>query len=323
METDNEAKGNGNSYTTEFRQYDPRLGRWLSLDPLMKQFPWMSPYVAFDNNPIFYTDPLGLASEGAGDKKKKEPRAGSENGQGGFNGSQNIPEMKATPHKTLDSEKYYARSSGKWEERGMMYTDAVKGDKANYLNALIANNNRITSELEQQTKAMLERGREERKYYADLAHKVKYQNNPFYLLHETMPTGSIDDVSGLIKDGSYWSAGGLAVLELLPGELDDAYKSFKAFKKVNGAAGEGRAWHHIVEQNPTNKLQFAPELLHNSRNLLNVPHGKGSIHMKVSGYYSSKQSFTGGQTVRQWVSSKSYEDQYSFGLQILEQFGWK
>ena len=35
MEADPELKGNGNSYTTEFRQYDPRLGRWLSLNLLM------------------------------------------------------------------------------------------------------------------------------------------------------------------------------------------------------------------------------------------------------------------------------------------------
>jgi|GEM_PF-6607068 len=66
MEKDPEMKGDGNSYTTEFRQYDPRLGRWLSLDPMMQMFPEMSPYVAFDNNPIYYIDPYGLSSE-AGD----------------------------------------------------------------------------------------------------------------------------------------------------------------------------------------------------------------------------------------------------------------
>ena len=70
--------------TTEFRQYslsrnifssdtfssrskikvgNPRLGRWKSLDPLMAQFPWQSPYCAFDNNPIFYKDPTGQAAE--------------------------------------------------------------------------------------------------------------------------------------------------------------------------------------------------------------------------------------------------------------------
>lgn len=74
MEKDDEAKGRGNSYTTEFRQYDPRLGRWLSIDPLFKNFPWQSPYVAFDNNPILNTDPKGLAAEGesvGGDKLNK------------------------------------------------------------------------------------------------------------------------------------------------------------------------------------------------------------------------------------------------------------
>ena len=53
-------KGGGNSYTTEFRQYDPRLGRWMSLDPLMADYPDMSPYVAFNNNPVYFVDPLGL-----------------------------------------------------------------------------------------------------------------------------------------------------------------------------------------------------------------------------------------------------------------------
>lgn len=63
MELDNEAKGNGNSYTTEFRQYDPRLGRWLSLDPLMAKYPGMSPYVSFNDNPIKFVDPNGLEGQ--------------------------------------------------------------------------------------------------------------------------------------------------------------------------------------------------------------------------------------------------------------------
>ncbi|MBU3661377.1 MAG: RHS repeat-associated core domain-containing protein [Flavobacteriales bacterium] len=62
MEQDPEAKGEGNSYTTEFRQYDPRLGRWLSLDPLASSFPWQSPYCAFDNNPVLLIDPTGLST---------------------------------------------------------------------------------------------------------------------------------------------------------------------------------------------------------------------------------------------------------------------
>ena len=63
LEKDDEVKGEGNSYTTEFRQYDSRIGRWLSLDPLMAQYPNQSPYVAFNNNPVFYSDIKGKEGE--------------------------------------------------------------------------------------------------------------------------------------------------------------------------------------------------------------------------------------------------------------------
>jgi RHS repeat-associated protein len=63
MEGDSEVKDEGNSYTTEFRQYDPRIGRWLTLDPLMAQFPRMSPYTGLNNNPISIVDPKGLKGE--------------------------------------------------------------------------------------------------------------------------------------------------------------------------------------------------------------------------------------------------------------------
>ena len=60
--------GDGNSYTTEFRQLDPRLGRWFSVDPVFQ--PWQSPYTSMNNNPICLNDPLGLdpeiTSEGSG-----------------------------------------------------------------------------------------------------------------------------------------------------------------------------------------------------------------------------------------------------------------
>jgi len=59
MEKDNEVKGQGNSYTTEFRQYDSRINRWLSKDPLSSNFPWQSPYISMSNNPILRIDPNG------------------------------------------------------------------------------------------------------------------------------------------------------------------------------------------------------------------------------------------------------------------------
>ena len=66
MERDNEISGAGSSYYTEFRQYDPRLGRWFSVDPILQ--PWMSPFCAMDNNPISFVDPFGLQASGGGSK---------------------------------------------------------------------------------------------------------------------------------------------------------------------------------------------------------------------------------------------------------------
>ena len=57
QEKDNEVYGEGNSYTAEYWQYDPRLGRRWNLDPVFK--PWRSPYDAFDNSPICRVDPSG------------------------------------------------------------------------------------------------------------------------------------------------------------------------------------------------------------------------------------------------------------------------
>jgi RHS repeat-associated protein len=57
QEMDDEVKGEGNSYTTHFRQLDPRIGRWLSIDP--KATAWETPYASMGNNPIFYNDVLG------------------------------------------------------------------------------------------------------------------------------------------------------------------------------------------------------------------------------------------------------------------------
>jgi len=61
MEGDDEVNGPGRSYTTEFRQYDPVVGRWWGVDPLADAPEQIdkSPYGAFWNNPIRYNDPDG------------------------------------------------------------------------------------------------------------------------------------------------------------------------------------------------------------------------------------------------------------------------
>ena len=54
-----EIYGEGNAIDFGARMYDPRLGRWMSRDPLEVLQPDQSPYKAFLNNPIIYVDPEG------------------------------------------------------------------------------------------------------------------------------------------------------------------------------------------------------------------------------------------------------------------------
>ena len=99
------------------------------------------------------------------------------------------------------------------------------------------------------------------------------------------------------------------------------YRSFGAFKLAHGEAGPGQAWHHIVEQNPTNMANFRPEIIHSTNNLVRLPHGKGTIHQKIGDYYSTKPRFAGGLTVRQWLGKQSFAAQYKFGLETMRRFG--
>ncbi|MDT3739838.1 MAG: RHS repeat-associated core domain-containing protein [Candidatus Kapabacteria bacterium] len=52
-------EGVGNSYDFGARMYDPRVGRFFSLDPMKTKFPWQSPYLFADNNPANKIDVEG------------------------------------------------------------------------------------------------------------------------------------------------------------------------------------------------------------------------------------------------------------------------
>jgi RHS repeat-associated protein len=57
---DNEVKGEGNQQDYGMRIYDPRLGRFLSTDPLTSSYPFYSPYQFSGNMPIVAIDLDGL-----------------------------------------------------------------------------------------------------------------------------------------------------------------------------------------------------------------------------------------------------------------------
>src|SRR5690554_2148410 len=52
QEKDDEIKGEGNSINYKYRMHDTRVGRFLSIDPLAKKYPFYSPYVFSGNRVI-------------------------------------------------------------------------------------------------------------------------------------------------------------------------------------------------------------------------------------------------------------------------------
>jgi len=75
QEKDDEVKGTGSQLDFEFRAYDPRLGRFMSVDPLFKDYPWNSPYAFAENRVIDGIDLEGLEYKEAG-KPEKVPENG-------------------------------------------------------------------------------------------------------------------------------------------------------------------------------------------------------------------------------------------------------
>jgi RHS repeat-associated protein len=62
-ENDNEIKGEGNHQDYGMRVYDPRIGRFLSEDPLTQEYPWFTPFQFAGNMPIWAIDIDGMEGD--------------------------------------------------------------------------------------------------------------------------------------------------------------------------------------------------------------------------------------------------------------------
>lgn len=58
-EEDNEMNGDDNAIDFGARIYNPRLARWLSMEPHVRDYPWMTPYSYAANMPTNHIDPDG------------------------------------------------------------------------------------------------------------------------------------------------------------------------------------------------------------------------------------------------------------------------
>jgi len=163
----------------------------------------------------------------------------------------------------------------------------------------------------------------------EMSDPARTMNNPIVKsIHETtdkwgefIGLAMLSEAGGFVLSGAIRGISAIKLASPAAKTSTQGFKSFSAFKRTMGSAGEGQAWHHIVEQNPANIVKFGPEAIHNAGNVIKLPHGAGSIHAKVSGHYNSLMPGT-SMRVRDYVNTLNYQQQYQYGLDVLKRFGY-
>ena len=104
---------------------------------------------------------------------------------------------------------------------------------------------------------------------------------------------------------------------------DRGYSSFTKLREGIGDPERTQNWHHIVEQQQMDESLsgFKSTQVNNVNNIVSIPSGSRSPHAAISQYYGSVQDFTDGKTVREWLSTKSFEEQFEFGMKTLREYG--
>lgn len=112
-ENDNDVKGEGNQQDYGMRIYDPRLGKFLSVDPLTKEYPWNSTYAFAENDVIRCIDLDGAEKLPAMDQYKY-------NGSWGW-----FDRLKAIPN--VAGKIYNGAVAGSWNSGVDFFTSLGKG----------------------------------------------------------------------------------------------------------------------------------------------------------------------------------------------------
>ena len=284
-----------NWYDYGARHYDAALGIFTTVDPSAENYYPTSPYAYCGGDPVNRIDPTGA------DWYK--------DGEGNFHwverGS-NISEGWTWVGPSVSIELGKDRYASYYENGGIITNKPVDTFD------LIASSPKLQN-LFLGKNSLLSEASKSRLFNGLVSREVDAIARP--IGEEIFWSGASGLAAPMISKVVGWAGGRIS------GLFATGYESFYAFKKAQGAAGPGMAWHHIVEQNADNIARFGAEKIHNTKNVIRLPHGKGSIHAKVSGYYSSKMK--NGMIVRDYVKTLSYEQQYEFGINALKRFGWK
>lgn len=93
------------------------------------------------------------------------------------------------------------------------------------------------------------------------------------------------------------------------------FRSEGELRRYLGPAGLGREWHHIVEKRLAGRDGFPVEIIHSTDNIINLP---VDVHRAINARMSSLSPEHGNVVLRYWVERLPFEDQYNFGLDLID-----
>jgi RHS repeat-associated protein len=263
------------------RQYDSALGRFLSVDSILAPFnPQQNNGYSYSaNNPVTLSDPTGLApSDWLVSQPFHPPMLASPPAPGA---------TAAAPGKKRSSSslspKQLAKIGRMLDQMQTLKTDIAVGAAPGQ---------------QQEARALTDAIG-----FVSLPFLTTCMADPFQPLCWGGGLGKGASIAGEALDG--------AVAAETTAELPGGYSSFSAAKKALGSPGEGNVLDHVVEQSQIGRSGFSPEDIHNPFNMNPV---SAETNQLKDNFYSTKQVFTGGGTVRDWLNGQSFADQYGFGM---------
>ena len=86
--------------------------------------------------------------------------------------------------------------------------------------------------------------------------------------------------------------------------------------RLPGANPSGIEYHHIVEQSEEVASGFAESAINSMSNVVPTP---AAVHAEISAFYSTAPEWLEGLSVREWMTTQTWEVQWSSGLEIWKQ----
>ncbi|MDP1662907.1 MAG: RHS repeat-associated core domain-containing protein, partial [Phycisphaerales bacterium] len=313
----------GNWWLARNRFYDPISSRWINRDPA-GYIDGLSMYLYVRANPWGLVDPMGLRGDEPEKAKQGENRGWLSQilhdffvGDGSPSLSKGVRDSQRERNETVTDLARDKKTGGQVAVDARDVNNAVREyadrgmkEAASQAEGVLADT--VTGGTVSGAASMAKMGA---KGFAHLASEApQFSTAAFAALF----TRRADKGVQIGKDGSEIAAGFQAVVNRA-GEAVDAATSFSSFRALKKGLPElppGQLWHHIVEQSQgaSTRAGFTREQINSVGNVVAIP---AEMNNKLAAYYNSTPQFTGGQRVRNWLGSKSWEEQTKFGMDRL------